>query len=110
MPMEPRELTVELESDPVVFELGREGGSDQRDAVLKIWGATGRALELRVAGRIVPGGPEAGAFRFTAAAAEIVDRSDDPEVPIRARVPVTCSGGGAEGQEATATLEVTVGF
>jgi len=108
--MEPSELTVELESDPVVFELGRPGGSDQRDAVLRIRGVGRRALELKVEGRIVAGSGEAGAFRFTTEAAEIVDRSDDPDVPIRARIPVTCSGGGAEGQEAAAALDVTVGF
>ncbi len=101
-----RELAVELESDPVVFELGKEGGSDQGDVVLKVWGATGRTQELRVQTGAVP---DAGAFRFTVAAAEIVDRSDDPELPVRVRIPVTCSGG-AEGQEAASALEVTVSF
>src|SRR5436305_4786604 len=104
--MEPRELAVELESDPVVFELRKEGGSDQGDVVLKVLGATGRTQELRVQTGAVP---DAGAFHFTVAPVEIVDRSDEPDVPVWVRIPVTCSGG-AEGQEAASALEVTVSF
>jgi hypothetical protein len=40
---------------------------------------------------------------------EIEDRSDDPDEPILARIPVTCSGG-TEGKEVSATLMVGVTF
>jgi hypothetical protein len=100
------DFAVELESDPVVFELENEGGSDQGDAVLKIWGVTGRVKELQVQAAPVA---DAGAFHFAVAAVKIVDRSDDPDVPVWAHIPVTCTGG-AEGQEAASTLEVTVSF
>jgi hypothetical protein len=102
--MEPSELRIELESDPVVFEVGKEGGSDQRDVVLRIWGATGRADEISVQGGAVA---DAGGFHFTVGQVEIVDFSDDPEEPMLARLPVTCSGG-KEGEEAFTSLAVTV--
>src|SRR4051812_4880698 len=101
-----RVLTVKLESDPVVFELEKEGASDQRDAVLKIWGVTRQTEELQVQASPVPA---AGAFRFEVGEAKTIDRSDDLDVPVWVRIPVTCSGG-AEGQEASSTLEVTVSF
>jgi hypothetical protein len=97
---------VELESDPVVFELGKEGGSDQRELVLRIWGATGRTGELSVQGGAVP---DVGAFRFSVAKVRYEDLSDDPDEPILARIPVTCSGG-TEGEEVSAELKVSVTF
>ncbi|HEV7509010.1 MAG TPA: hypothetical protein VGS07_29310 [Thermoanaerobaculia bacterium] len=100
------EIAVELESDPVVFELEKEGGSGRGDALLKIWGITGRVQELNVQAAPVP---DSGAFHFTVAAVQIIDRSDDPDVPVWIRIPVTCSGG-VEGQEIASTLEVTVSF
>jgi Patatin-like phospholipase len=103
--MDTRELRVEIESDPVVFELGDDGGSDRREVTLKIWGATGRAGELSVEAGPAP---DAGEFRFAVAAAEISDTSDDPEEAILARIPVTCSGSG--GEEAWSSLEVRVTF
>jgi hypothetical protein len=104
--MEPRDLRVELETDPVVFEVVKAGGNDQRDVVLRICGATGRAGELAVQGGEAP---DAGSFRFTVGKAEIVDVSDDPEDPILARIPVTCKGG-TEGEEAVSALQVSVTF
>ncbi|HSS79512.1 MAG TPA: patatin-like phospholipase family protein, partial [Thermoanaerobaculia bacterium] len=100
------EFAAELESDPVVFELGNEGDSGEGNAVLKIWGVTGRVEELQVTTGPVP---DSGAFHFTVDEVKIIDRSDDPDVPVWARIPMTCSGG-AEGQEAASTLEVTVTF
>jgi hypothetical protein len=104
--MESRELRVELESDPVVFEVGKAGGSDQREVVLRIFGATGRANELSVQGGAVP---DAGAFHFTVGFAEVLDLSDHPEEPVLVRIPVTCTGG-TDGAEAAACLKVTVSF
>src|SRR5947209_10457472 len=104
--MEPRELAVEFESDPVVFELGKAGASDQGDVVLKVWGVRGRVQELRGKAGTVS---DAGACHFTVAPVEVVDRSDEPDVPVWVRIPVTCSGG-AEGREAASSLEVTVSF
>ncbi|HEX4964445.1 MAG TPA: hypothetical protein VF173_26755 [Thermoanaerobaculia bacterium] len=108
--MEPHQLTVEVQSDPVVFELREKGRSDQENVVLRIWGATGRVKELAV----IPGPvADAGAFRFTVGEVEIIeradDRADDRNIPLWARIPVTCSGG-TEGEEATSSLAVTVSF
>jgi len=100
------EFAVELESDPVVFELENEGGSGEGNAVLKIWGVTGRVQELQVTAGPVP---DAGAFHFTVDEIKIIDRSDDTDVPVWARIAMTCSGG-VKGQEAASTLEVTVTF
>jgi len=104
--MEPRELRVDFETDPMVFEVVKAEGSDQRDVVLRICGATGRAGELTVQAGVVPA---AGTFQFTVGKTEIVDVSDDPEDPILARIPVTCKGG-KEGEEAVSSLKVTVTF
>lgn len=102
--MAPSGLVVELESDPVVFELEKERGSDRRDVVLKVWGVTERLQDLRVQAGTAP---DAGAFHFAVGEPEVIDRSDDPDVPVWVRIPVTCSGG-AEGREAVSALDVTL--
>lgn len=80
---------VELESDPIVFEIKSAGGSRKKDVVVDVYGLAD-AARLKVDVQPVP---PAGAFRFQAGPAVARSLSESPSDPVRVTIPVTCTGG-----------------
>ncbi len=91
---------IKFETDPVVFELRKQGWKDQQEVVLLVPKSLGtdEPVEVRIEPSETPGG-----FRFTADKPEWEETPEDQDEPNRLRVSVTC-GGGAEGVEDAATL------
>ncbi|HEX7180856.1 MAG TPA: hypothetical protein VF756_03375 [Thermoanaerobaculia bacterium] len=105
--MEPSDLRVQFECDPVVFELKRVGGQDRRDVVILVWGAHGRSGDLRIEAEPPK---DVGGFHFEVSpvhARDWEDLSDDPAEPVRGNLSVQCSGG-QEGEEVETALNLTV--
>ncbi len=104
--MEP-DIRVRPESDPVVLELKQAGGEDQGELVLLVWGAAGKTQDLRLQAELGVLPADAGEFRFTVGEVVWEELSDDPDEPVRGRIPITCQGG-TEGREARTSLTVTL--
>ena len=100
-----RAVYVELEADPVVFEVRSAGGSRTKDVVFHVYGIED-ASRLKV--HIQPIAP-AGAFWFEAGTPVARRLSSELSDPIRVLIPLTCRGG-EEGKEAGTTLALTLEY
>ena len=91
---------IRFETDPVVFELQRQGWRDQQDIVLLVPKSMGviEPDEVRIEPAETPH-----KFRFTADKPEWEESPEDQDEPNRLRIGVTCSGG-TDGMEDAATL------
>jgi hypothetical protein len=99
------ETGIRFETDPVVFELQREGWKELQEVVLLVPRSLGRPEPGRVT--IEPPTTEK-KFRFVADPPEWEAASDDPEDADRLTVRVVCSGG-QEGEQDSALLTVILG-
>ncbi|HEX4962900.1 MAG TPA: hypothetical protein VF173_18835 [Thermoanaerobaculia bacterium] len=100
--METQNFSLRAVSDPVVFELGIEGGHERREIILLVGCAPEAVKDLRVEVEPIQ---EVGLFRFAVEAAKIV--ALDSQQPVRVTIPVACRGG-KEGQEAKAVIRIQV--
>ncbi len=100
-----RAILVELECDPVVFEIRGAGKAATKDVVLHVYGLED-ASKLAVRPQSIP---PAGAFRFAADKAEVKRHSDDPSEPIHVSLPVTCEGG-EDGKEGESSLTLVLEY